>query len=77
MGWRAAALLPVTRQVGDGVAMGGFSRVGRSGGAPWRGAEARVSGSRRAAACRQRHGSRTGAEILRTRKNEESISFRR
>ena len=61
---------------GNRAAMGGFSGAGRSVGARRRGTEARARVSRRAAACRWRHDSRTSAETRGTRWNEESICFR-
>ena len=69
---RVAALRCVA---GDGAAMGGFSKAGWSGGARRRDTEARARGLRRVAACRQRHGSGTSAETMRTCKNEESTSI--
>ena len=61
---------------GDRAAMGGFSRAGRSVGARRRGTEARARVSRRAAACRRRHDSRTSTKTRGMRWNEESMSFR-
>ena len=72
----AAAPSPAARHVGDGAAMGGFNKAGRTGGARRCGAGARARGSRRAAACHRWHGCRTSAETTGTRKNEESMSFR-